>query len=78
MCEFCELRRLKGSKKWWGKQGCRIDEFYLDKRICLAPDGREFDEKPITLKCIDEQYHTSYSLLINYCPMCGRKLKENE
>ena len=79
MCIYCDLKRKNNGNYAWRKSGENISEnFYIEQEACLNTEtNEEFDVCEIEL-VYDNYYDESASIKINYCPMCGRKLVQDE
>ena len=74
MCKYCDIlkQNVKDNK----------DRLWIENRIF---EDEERDRCFMLCKYSDKEYTIEYdsptdsfSININFCPMCGRKLKENE
>ena len=61
MCEYCEGRRPVLESG----DGFTDADVYVNRR-----------ELAVSFSCDDWTYNADFSALIDYCPMCGRKLAE--
>lgn len=67
MCEFC--RNKDRNRKRIEND---IVEFSI-RGVCKAEGGRGN-----ILCCIDKRFNKGFSMRIYYCPLCGRKLKQQK
>lgn len=71
MCEYCEEERnlLAGAED----AGCSVNEIAIEG-VCYVPRDKG---KPVVEQhriFVDMDYGEARTVLIRFCPMCGRKL----
>ena len=66
-CDFCNkiYNASELKKQYWG-----------DREVCNCVTKNKNDEEYyLWNECVDD-YYTGNIMKINYCPVCGRKLKD--
>lgn len=69
MCEFCDGKETV--KHHYGK--FEIEKFIDQPVICC-----ELDKCPPYANCSNKKMDLRLDMAINYCPLCGRKLVEDQ
>lgn len=77
MCKFCDGKEYISNKKF--EDGSTYSDTIMQVRISEEPlrKIKVLEVAPVKYINGEPSKNTYHEFLINYCPMCGRKLNEN-
>lgn len=74
MCEYCEGKEDISNRTF--EDGSKFSDYIVKVYIGNIFNEKQLIVSPVEYRNGERQQYMKYSFNITYCPMCGRKLKE--